>query len=255
MIFIGKENKNQILTFIPLIKDNYEFWHIVSINFDAKDKSEATEIIKNFVEANQNVEGFCYLENDKKAVSIMNLGTVDNYGEIKSNIESKLEGKKCKVLAKKMSANGLKQIQINLTKGSDSKAGDVLFKERENRAKNVVLIADDDLFVRKSLKSLLSGIAEIHESEKGSDVVGAYLTCNPDVVILDIHMPERSGLELVNDLNTQDTNAFVVVSSSDSIKENILKAIDGGAVGFLAKPAKKERLFEYLEQCITFRRN
>ena len=254
MIYLDKNNKNQILTFIPLIKDNYADWHIVSISFDAKDKLEAEDIIQDFLQANEETDGFCYIESEKKAISIMKLGRVDNYSNIKNHIEENLDGKKCKVLAKKMSANGLKQIQINLSSKSKGDSNNFLFEDREKRKNNIILIADDDMFIRKSLVSLLSEYGDVFEVETGDDVVPHYVRYNPDIAILDIHMPGKDGLSLITDLHEQDSNAFVLVSSSDSVKENVLQAINSGAVGFLTKPVQKEKLEKYIDQCITFRK-
>jgi two-component system chemotaxis response regulator CheY len=253
MILLDKDSKNKILAFIPLIQDNYAFWHIVSIHFEAKDRNEAEKLVQNFIDANKDTEGFCYLESEKKAISVMNLGAIDNYSGVKSNIENSIEGKRCKVIGKKMSPNGLKQIQINLSTNAAPQEGDALFKQRENRDENVILIIDDDMFIRKSLSSLLGDRAEIHEVSNGAEAVNAYMKYNPDVVILDIHMPEINGLDLVSELNKKDYSAFVLVSSSDSVKENVLEAMNRGAIGFLAKPVKKDRMFEYLDRCVTYR--
>jgi two-component system chemotaxis response regulator CheY len=192
------------------------------------------------------------LEKPGKALSIIKLGTVENYNIVKNSIEEKLEGKKCRVLAKKMSANGIKQIQINLTENKSSDKNQFLVLGREEREKNVILTVDDDLFVRKTLSSLLSENAEVHEVENATRTLEAYKQYNPDVVILDIHMPEINGLELLTQILEIDPDAYVIMSSSDSVKENVLKAIDLGAIGFLVKPIQKERIEAYLEQCITY---
>lgn len=252
MIFIGKENKNQILTFVPLIKDNYNDWHIVSINLDAQSEEEAKELLSKFLNGYEGTKGFCYLENNKKAVSIMRLGEVESYTQVKDNVEKHLDNKKCRVLAKKMSANGLKQIQIDLSERGNAKSGNHLFEVREERVKNIVLVVDDDAFIRKSVCSLFSNDAETVEVDSGEKALEQYLRINPDVVILDIHMPGKNGLEIVHEICDQDSNAFIIVSSSDAVKENVLKAIEGGAVGFLAKPIQKEKMKRYLEKCITY---
>lgn len=252
MIFIDKNNKNQILTYVPLIQDNYNEWHIVSINLDTDNEDESKELLSKFLESYKDTIGFCYLESQNKAVSIMKLGEVTSYSEVKNNVETSLDNKKCRVLAKKMSANGLKQVQIDLSSKGDSKGKIDLFKAREGRDKNVIMVVDDDMFVRKSVCSLLSGISETIEVPDGTKALSEYIRTNPDIVILDIHMPNKSGLDVINEISNEDSNAFIVVSSSDSIRENVLEAVQRGAVGFLAKPIKKEKIFNYIDQCISF---
>ena len=82
-----------------------------------------------------------------------------------------------------------------------------------------------------------------------------YKEVNPDVVILDIHLPNQNGLDIIEKLNHLDSSAFIIISSSDSIKENVLKAIGLGAIGFLAKHIQKNKLFSLFNQCITFQIN
>ena len=72
-------------------------------------------------------------------------------------------------------------------------------------------------------------------------------------VHLDIHIPPRMGLDIVPELIESDFDAFVIMLSSDSHKENVLLALERGAIGFLGKPPKKEKVLNYLNQCATFR--
>lgn len=252
MILLKKENRNQVLTFIPLIKDNYAEWHIINLKFEAKDKDEALSIVDNFVECYQDKNGFCYMEGLTAAMCVIRLGENTNYSEIQNDIENKLDDKRCRVLAKKMSANGLKQIQINLS-DSTSRRDNKLFQAREVREENVVLIIDDDMFIRKTLGKLLDKYATCQGLATCTGIIEEYNSVNPDIVILDIHMPDGNGIEILKEINDIDSNAFIVMSSSDSVKENVLSAMQNGALGFLAKPVEKEKLMKYLEQCITFK--
>ena len=254
MILLDEENKNQVITFIPLIQENYADWHMVNIKFNAKDKGEATKIIGDFIEGYKDTSGFVYIESNTKAVSVIRLGRVKNYSDLQDNIEQNIKGKRCKVLARKMSASGLKKIQINLLESVNTNVGNKLFIEREDRERNIILVADDDMFIRKTLKSLLQGVSEIHEVDKGDAVLPIYKKINPDIVLLDIHMPNENGLDVIENLNKEDSSVFILVSSSDAIRSNVLKAMERGAIGFLAKPVRKDKLFMYLEQCITFRK-
>lgn len=151
-----------------------------------------------------------------------------------------------------MNAMGLKQIQIDLTDRSDSNELS-LYEEREKRKENVLLICDDDMFVRKTLVKLVSSYGSVHEVDSGSKVCAAYLECNPDIILLDIHMPEKNGLSIVNEIIDMDTDAFIIMISADSSKENVLEAISCGSVGFLSKPVKANKLNEFRSQCITLR--
>lgn len=252
MILIDKEDQNQILTFIPLIKIDYSQWHIVSLRFNAKTQEETDSILEKFVTMNADKEGFCLLESEGKALSIIKLGTVEKYSDVKNDMEKKLEGQKCRILAKKMSANGIKQIQINLTENQSTENNQFLVLSREEREKNVILVIDDDLFIRQTLVSLLSDNAEVKEAADGKNAVKIYSQYNPDIVILDIHMPESNGLSILSEILDIDPDAFIIMSSSDAKKDNVINAVKRGAIGFLVKPIQKEKIESYLKQCITY---
>jgi len=250
MILIDNSNRNQVLSFLPLIKDNYNEWHVVNLKFDADNKTEAKEIVLKFIEGYSDSNGFVYLESNKNAISVIRLGVVESYSAIQETIEEKIDDKRCSVRAQKMTKNGLKQIQINLSDGKSTNSK--LFKMREERESPVIMVVDDDMFIRKTVSSYISQIAEVHEFPDATQALKAYSRINPDIVVLDIHLPDMSGLDVIKNLINEDSNAFILISSSDSTMENVQVAIDKGAAGFLAKPIQKERLLDYSEKCITF---
>ena len=251
MILIDSSSTSSIIGYIPKIRENYSEWHIITLKLNDSNKGDISNILNQFLDVYKKYDGFCYVENSELAISVIKLGVVDNYSDIQNRMQKNIEGSNCKVLAKKMSANGLKKIQINLSLGKENNNID-LFIEREKREKNVVLVAEDDLLFRTILNSLLQDVAEIHEVYEGDQVLEKYNKINPDIVILDIHLPKKNGFDIINDINNTDSSAFIIISSSDSIKENVLQAVKLGAIGFLAKPIQKDKLFFFLEQCTTF---
>lgn len=124
---------------------------------------------------------------------------------------------------------------------------------RGNNKKNVVLIADDDLFVRKVIISAISDLTEIVEVSDGAQVEQAYREHKPDIIFLDIHLPNVSGLELVYKLIKEDMAAYIVMLSADSSEENVLNSKLKGARGFLTKPFKKERIMHFFNACPTIK--
>ncbi len=73
-----------------------------------------------------------------------------------------------------------------------------------------------------------------------------YLLYAPDVVFLDNGLPDASGFDVLKQILLCDPDAFVVIFSSDDYPENITKARNEGAVGFVGKPFRKEQLQEYI---------
>lgn len=120
---------------------------------------------------------------------------------------------------------------------------------------NVILIADDDMFVRKMIKNGLRGMAEFIETADGADVELLYAQHQPDMVFLDIHLPHISGVELMSRLQQKDALAYVVMLSADSSINNVKKTNEMGAIGFLTKPFSLDRLQQYFHRCPTIRFN
>jgi two-component system chemotaxis response regulator CheY len=118
---------------------------------------------------------------------------------------------------------------------------------------NVVVVADDDLFVRKVIISALSDLAEIVEVADGAEVEKVCRARKPDIVFLDIHLPNVSGLDLVHKLIKEDMGAYIVMLSADSSEENVLKSKLKGAKGFMTKPFKKERIMHFFNACPTIK--
>lgn len=252
MIIGDKKNEAQLLGLIPSIKNFMWEWQIVTVKIPKSTQASVDEIVKSLYETYKQYEGVLYPVKDGKIVLLVRMGLINNYSILKTEIEEKMPKYNCRVMVRKMSTAGLKQIQIDLSAVNSSIARLNMFDEREKRRQNKVLIVDDDMFVRKTMKSIIGGVAEVVEVDRGDQALTNYLKHNPDVVLLDIHMPNVNGLDLVDELLELDPDAFIVIFSADSVKENVLAAIEKGAVGFLSKPPIKGKLENYLQQCITF---
>lgn len=122
---------------------------------------------------------------------------------------------------------------------------------RGHNKQNLVMIADDDLFVRKVIRSALEDMAEIVEASDGAEVEAIYRQHTPDVIFLDIHLPNVSGLELVRRLVKQDLGAYVIMLSADSSFNNVKMSKVRGSRGFLTKPFDKKRILHYFNSCPT----
>lgn len=254
MIIAEKKNEAQLMSLVSSIKKYMNEWQIVNVNIAASAGLTKTEVMEKLLISYNKNEGIIYPLSDKKVVMLVRLGIIQNYAVMKSEIEDKIPNHSCRVMMRKMSAAGLKQIQIDLTqKSSGVSLQDNLFSQREKRKENIILVADDDAFVLKSMSKLLAFYGRVVEASGSAQVTPLYLEHNPDIVLLDIHMPGKSGLDLMNDVMEMDPDAFIIILSADSMKENVMTALERGAAGFLTKPPIKAKLEEYLNQCITIR--
>jgi two-component system chemotaxis response regulator CheY len=138
---------------------------------------------------------------------------------------------------------------INKTDSGNSTS----FQERLQRAQNVFLAVDDDNLIRRLAAKILGQHGIVIEVADGSNVMDKYVEHNPDMVLLDIHMPGKSGLDVIDDIMDFDRDAFVVMCSADSVADNVTTAMQKGAVGFISKPLKKDKINDYLNRCITIK--
>lgn len=112
----------------------------------------------------------------------------------------------------------------------------------------LVLIVDDHNVVRKGLKSLLSagkyGIQVIGEASNGDEAIKQAEKLKPDVILMDLVMPGKSGLEAIKEIKKIQHDARILVLTSFADDENITGALEAGAYGFLLKDTSPEELVQ-----------
>ena len=106
-------------------------------------------------------------------------------------------------------------------------------------------IADDHPVVREALEGLLGGVEDISvvgTAADGREVVALALEARPDVVLMDLEMPEVDGIDAIRRLKDAGSNANVVVLTTFSDRDRILGALDAGALGYLLKDAEPDEI-------------
>ena len=113
-----------------------------------------------------------------------------------------------------------------------------------------VLIVDDAAFMRVSIKNTLTknGYEVIGEAENGRIGVEKYKELNPDIVTMDITMPEMSGLDALKEIMKMDPAAQVVMVSAMGQEAMVRDAIISGAKGFIVKPFKEEGIISAIKK-------
>lgn len=254
MIKITKKQKEKCDYFLKRIERKPSEWTSISIRLSNIHASPPTKIQRLLLEFFCEKEGFSIITNDHRILLIINEYVQKDYPPLKKEITNHLSGHQHRVIIQQFTSEILEKLKRNLNE-IESIPERSLYNEREERNHNTVLIADDDQFIRTVLKKLLSKYADIHEVDNGNDVIEAYKQYNPDIAILDIHMPEKNGIELIKDIFEVDQEPFIIISSADSVKENVIASISNGAAGFLSKPIQNERLFRLVDQCLTHQSN
>ncbi|MFC5366064.1 response regulator [Salinirubrum litoreum] len=100
-----------------------------------------------------------------------------------------------------------------------------------------VLIVDDSGFMRRLLRGILEEDFEVvGEAETGAEAVEAYHEHDPDVVTMDIVMPDVDGIEATARIKQSDPEARIVMCTSVSQREKMQQAVDAGADSYITKP-------------------
>ncbi|MEZ5813931.1 MAG: response regulator [Alphaproteobacteria bacterium] len=119
---------------------------------------------------------------------------------------------------------------------------------RKRRDEPLVMVVEDDRFTAHYASTILNSEFDLIVCKDGEEAVQAYVENAPDIVFLDIHLPGMTGHEVLEAIYAADRDAFVVMLSVDSVRDNIVKATQMGARKFIKKPFTKERLVKTVKE-------
>ena len=118
-------------------------------------------------------------------------------------------------------------------------------------AKNI-LICDDAAFMRMMIKDILTknGYNVVGEAENGLKAVEKYQETKPDLVLMDITMPEMDGIQALKKIKQADPNASVVMCSAMGQQAMVIESIQSGARDFIVKPLQPDRVLEAVKKAV-----
>lgn len=125
---------------------------------------------------------------------------------------------------------------------------------KESRKKIRVLLADDHMVVRMGIASLLSfanGIEVIGEADNGLDAVKLAHELKPDVVLMDLQMPELNGVEATARIHADDPGAKILILTSFGTSAELKRAMDAGASGALVKSSSRTEIVDAIHGVMT----
>ena len=118
-------------------------------------------------------------------------------------------------------------------------------------AKNI-LICDDAAFMRMMIKDILTknGYNIVGEAENGAKAVEKYAELKPDLVLMDITMPEMDGIEAIKKIKAADANASIIMCSAMGQQAMVIESIQSGAKDFIVKPFQADRVLEAVQKVV-----
>jgi two-component system chemotaxis response regulator CheY len=116
-----------------------------------------------------------------------------------------------------------------------------------------VLVVDDAAFMRKMVSDALAkgGHEVVGEAGNGQEAIDRFQELNPDLMTLDITMPEKDGLEALKEIVALDPGARVVMCSALGQESKVLEAIKSGAKDFVVKPFQPDRVLEAVSKALA----
>jgi NarL family two-component system response regulator LiaR len=114
-----------------------------------------------------------------------------------------------------------------------------------------VLVVDDHVVVRKGIHALLAtepDVEVVGEAENGREAVAEAERLQPDVILMDLVMPEMDGIEAIHRITTRQPEARILVLTSFAADDKVLPAIKAGALGYLLKDSGPEELVDAIHQ-------
>lgn len=116
-----------------------------------------------------------------------------------------------------------------------------------------ILIVDDAKFMRMTLSNILvkANHEVIGEAENGIQAIQLYHEFKPDLVTMDITMPEKSGIEAVKEIKLQYPNARIIMCSAMGQQKMVVEAIEAGAKDFIVKPFDEGRVLDAINRVLN----
>jgi two-component system chemotaxis response regulator CheY len=117
---------------------------------------------------------------------------------------------------------------------------------------HTVLICDDAVFMRTMISDILeeSGYEIVGQAETGVQAIERYKTLRPDLVTMDIVMPDMGGIDAVREITSFDANAKILMCSAMGQQALVVEAIQAGAKDFVVKPFQPSRVLEAVQRVL-----
>jgi two-component system chemotaxis response regulator CheY len=122
----------------------------------------------------------------------------------------------------------------------------------EDRVSHTVLVCDDAIFMRTMIRDILeqAGFEVVGEAETGRQAVEKYRQFKPDLVTMDIVMPDMGGIDAVREICKTDPEARILMCSAMGQQALVVEAIQAGAKDFVVKPFQPSRVLEAVQRVL-----
>jgi len=259
MEIIYQKDQTELLKFLVQAKQSLKEWLFVEIRLMEGYNSSFTinDAAKLLYTLYKEREGKVYICNNHEILMLLRESGKHVVSHVTKTIKEYFPEGSCEVEVYEPTPEGMRKLELKFTsrKKEDLDRGEPIpFAGIRNlRQENVILVADDDMYIRSLVRTSINGKASVHEVSAGDEVLSSYKRLVPDVLFLDLHLPNKDGVGVLQEIMAIDPKAYVIILSSDIEREKVSLTLQKGAKGFLAKPFVKEKLQKYVQQCPTIR--
>lgn len=116
-----------------------------------------------------------------------------------------------------------------------------------------ILIVDDAAFMRMMIKDILSknGFEVVGEAQDGAQAIEKYKELEPDLITMDITMPEMDGITALKEIKKINSEAIIIMCSAMGQQAMVIDAIQAGAKDFIVKPFQSDRVLEAIQKALS----
>ncbi len=116
-----------------------------------------------------------------------------------------------------------------------------------------ILLADDERHIRVLIKRILKKLDTeiVWEAKNGDEAIELYKEYHPDLTLLDINMPNKTGIEVLEEIKQFDPNALIIILTSLANMEDIQKCADLGAAGYIRKDLDEDEIIKIIKDSYT----
>lgn len=115
-----------------------------------------------------------------------------------------------------------------------------------------ILVVDDSLILRRSLSGMIHTLGHevAGEAKNGNEAITQYTQLKPDIVTMDITMPDMDGITAVKEIRYKHPEAIIIMITSHGQEEMVIDAIKAGAKGYLLKPIDVQKLYDSISKAL-----
>ncbi len=128
-----------------------------------------------------------------------------------------------------------------------------ILKRRQQRDHAELMLIEDDVFSKRLVENVLGKDYKLTALTTAERALTVYASLAPDVLLLDIGLPDVTGHDLLESILAIDPSAYIIMLSGNADKGNVTRALKMGAKGFIAKPFTREKIMENIDRCPTIR--